>query len=62
MQAVQALPEGLILISVPWNLIPTMMENLQQMNWEPAEPEGGDAHRKRFNKLMEDLRRKAAGG
>jgi len=62
MQAVQALPEGLILISVPWNLIPTMVENLQQMNWEPTEPEGGDAHRKRFNKLMEDLRQKAAGG
>jgi len=62
MQAVQALPEGLILISVPWNLIPTMVENLQHMNWEPTEPEGGDAHRKRFNKLMEDLRQKAAGG
>jgi uncharacterized protein (DUF169 family) len=57
MQAVKALPEGLILISVPWNLLPAMLENLEVMSWEPQEAEGGDVHRARFIKLLEDLRK-----
>ena len=61
MQALGVFPEGLILISVPWNLLPAMMENLQEMRWgRAAPPPGGDEHRKRVKKLMEDLRQKIA--
>ena len=59
MQAVGALPEGLILISVPWNRLPTMTENLQEMTWgRTSPPPGGDEHRKRVKKLMEELRQR----
>ena len=59
MQALDILPPGLFLISVPWNLLPTMMENLQEMYVGPAPPPpGGGEHRKRVKKLMEDLRKK----
>jgi uncharacterized protein (DUF169 family) len=57
MQALEVLPPGLFLISVPWTKLPTMMENLQEINIERmGPPPGGDAHRARVKKLMEDLR------
>jgi len=35
MKARQVLPEGLIIIIVPFNLISGLIENLQDMEWEP---------------------------
>jgi len=58
MQALNIFPPGLFLISVPFQLIPTMLENLKEMSYSPttAPGPGGVAHRKRVKKLMEDLR------
>jgi hypothetical protein len=62
MQALDVLPPGLFLISVPWNLLPTMMENLQEMYvGPPLPPPGADEHRRRFKKTLEDLRKKIQG-
>jgi uncharacterized protein (DUF169 family) len=61
MQALNIFPPGLFLISVPWNLLPTMLENLQEMpvpKGPPAPGPGGAAHRKRVKKLMADLRKR----
>jgi hypothetical protein len=60
MQAMDIFPPGLFVISVPRNLLPTVMENLKEMAWNPnpPPPPGGPAHRKRVNKLMADLRKK----
>jgi uncharacterized protein (DUF169 family) len=60
MQAMDIFPPGLFLISVPRNLLPTMMENLKEMAWNPnpPPPPGGKVHRQRVNKLMADLRKK----
>jgi uncharacterized protein (DUF169 family) len=35
MKARNVLPEGLILISVPANQLPILMDNLNEMEWEP---------------------------
>jgi uncharacterized protein (DUF169 family) len=35
MRARQVLPEGLLIISVPFDLIPMLIENLEDMDWEP---------------------------
>jgi len=35
MKARNVLPEGLILISVPWNLIPGLINDLKDMEWDP---------------------------
>lgn len=58
MQALNIFPPGLFLISVPFQLIPTMLENLKEMSYSSttAPGPGGEAHRKRVKKLMEDLR------
>jgi uncharacterized protein (DUF169 family) len=58
MTALDVYPPGLILISMPWTKLSTMLENLQEMPvGRSTPPPGGDEHRKRVNKLMEDLRR-----
>ena len=61
MQALNIFPPGLFLISVPWQLLPTMMENLQEMpvrrgGGEPGP--GGADHRQRVSRLMADLRKR----
>lgn len=60
MQALNIFPPGLFLISVPFQRIPTMLENLQEMGYKPTlEPgPGGPVHRKRVNKMMVELRNK----
>ena len=35
MKARNVLPDGLILISVPANQLPILMDNLNEMEWEP---------------------------
>jgi uncharacterized protein (DUF169 family) len=67
MQALQIFPPGIFIISVPWVKIPTMLNNLKDMGVgsaprkakTPAPATGtiGDAHRKRVNKMMVDLRK-----
>lgn len=62
MQALNIFPPGLFIISVPFQQIPTMLDNLKYMPYRPtleAGP-GGPAHRKRVNKMMEDLRKRVA--
>jgi len=60
MQELNVFPPGLFLISVPFQRIPAMLENLQEMSYSPtaAPGPGGPAHRKRVNKLLADLRKK----
>ena len=58
MKGRQVLPEGLMLISIPWNLLPTMIENLQDMDWVLPEYKGTrDENSERFKKLAETLQK-----
>jgi uncharacterized protein (DUF169 family) len=59
MQALSVFPPGLFLISVPWNLLPTMMENLQEMYvGPPPPPPAAHEHRSGFKETLADLRKK----
>ncbi|OGO06443.1 MAG: hypothetical protein A2Y92_00180 [Chloroflexi bacterium RBG_13_57_8] len=60
MQALNIFPPGLFLISVPFQRIPTMLENLKEISYSPtsAPGPGGPAHRKRVNQFLVDLRKK----
>lgn len=58
MQALSVFPQGLFLISVPWNLLPTMMENLQEMLEAPiSPPPTPEEHREGFKQILVDLRK-----
>lgn len=63
MNAMNIFPSGLFLISIPWQKIPTALENLAEIGYRdgPLEPgPGGDAHRKRVEKMTKDLRKRMA--
>lgn len=59
MEVTKPLPAGLFVISVPWKLIPTMLENLRDIDLSPSSsPQGGDAIRKHFKETGDRLRQK----
>jgi uncharacterized protein (DUF169 family) len=60
MNALNIFPPGLFLISIPFQKIPLVLENLTEMSYSPKlmPGPGGVAHRKRVNKLIADLRKK----
>ncbi len=61
MSALDVFPPGLILISVPRTKLPIMLENLKELSiGRSTPPPGGDAHREKTKKLMEELRREIA--
>jgi uncharacterized protein (DUF169 family) len=56
MKARQAFPEGLILLSIPYDLLPGIVSNLQQMEWElPQFVTGKEAHIERMKKIAQEL-------
>jgi uncharacterized protein (DUF169 family) len=56
MKAHEALPEGWIMISIPYNWIPTIMQNLKEMKWVlPAYAAGREKFLKQKMRMMEEL-------
>ena len=57
MQAMNIFPPGLFLISVPFQRLPTVLENLKEIEYTPEilPGEGGVPHRKRVNQVKKDL-------
>jgi uncharacterized protein (DUF169 family) len=50
----QVLPKGLMIISIPYDLLPMMVANLEEMEWVPEDYLGGrDAHNQNFDKVAE---------
>ena len=62
MAATGIIDPGWIILSVPWNLMPTMMDNLaelvqEDMDWTPKKPMGGDALRELSDNARNRLRK-----
>lgn len=59
MEKLDTFPPGIFVISVPWNLLPTMTENLHEIPLGGAEsPPGGEVHRAYFKRTTAALRQK----
>ena len=59
MKAHEVFPEGLMLISIPFDLFPTMIQNVQDMKWVlRAYTEGREALMKRLDSLKSELSKK----
>jgi uncharacterized protein (DUF169 family) len=55
------LPEGLIVISLPWDLLPGIVKNLQDMEWVlPEFKETRDEHNETFRRIAETLKQEFA--
>jgi len=60
MKARKLFPEGLILMSIPYDLLPGMIENLQDMKWVPhSYTIGRDGHKKKVKRIVEALKRES---
>jgi uncharacterized protein (DUF169 family) len=56
MQALKVLPQGLMLISIPWTKLPMVLANLKNMNWHPiSEAISGEEHKQRFANLLKEI-------
>ena len=61
MRSRRLFPEGMLLVSIPWDLLPSMVENLKDMNWVPHSfTIGREEHKKKARKIVEALRKEAA--
>ena len=53
MRAKQVFPEGTILVSIPYDLLPLIIENLKKIEWSPAMfIEGKEAHDRKFREVI----------
>jgi len=61
MRARNLFPEGLLPVSIPWGLLPSLVKNLQDMNWVPhSYTIGREQHKKKVKKIVEALRQETA--
>lgn len=59
----KVLPEGLFLISVPYDLIPTLIDNLREMEWVLPMTVLNEEDRKESSaKIMEEITREYLNG
>ena len=59
MQTLKVLPQGLMVIAIPWQKLPMVLANLQKMNWHPtSESITGEEHKKRFGEILKDIEAK----
>jgi uncharacterized protein (DUF169 family) len=57
MKARQLFPEGLILMSIPWDLLPEITANLKEMQWVlPSHTLGREGHKKRLKAVMNEIK------
>lgn len=58
MKARHMFPEGLLLITIPFNLLPEIIENLKVIEWDlPQYSWGKEAHLKRMKEIAEEVNR-----
>jgi uncharacterized protein (DUF169 family) len=60
MKARRLFPEGLILMSIPYDLLPGMVNNLRDMKWIPLSYTlGREGHKKRIKRIVEELQQES---
>jgi uncharacterized protein (DUF169 family) len=58
MKSRRLFPEGVLLISIPGNLLPSITKNLQEMKWIPHSfTIGREEHKKKARRIVETLRK-----
>jgi uncharacterized protein (DUF169 family) len=61
MKSRRLFPEGLLLVSIPRDLLPSIVRNLQDMNWVPhSYTIGREEHKKKAKRIVEALRKETA--
>jgi len=59
MKARGLFPEGMVILSIPWDLLPEITQNLREMKWVPdSYTIGRQAHKAKMKKIAGDLKEK----
>jgi uncharacterized protein (DUF169 family) len=62
MKSRRLFPEGVLLISIPRDLLPSIVKNLQDMKWVPHSfTIGREEHKKKARRIVEALRQEIDG-
>jgi uncharacterized protein (DUF169 family) len=60
MRARRLFPEGLILMSIPWDLLPGLIINLRDMKWVPhSYTIGREEHKKKVKRIVDELKQES---
>ena len=60
MKSRRLFPEGMVLMSIPWDLLPTMINNLKDMNWVPHSfTIGAEEHKKKVRRIVDQLEKES---
>jgi len=56
MKSRRLFPEGRILLSIPWDRLPAILKNLEEMEWVPESYNlGAEGHKKKVKRIVEEL-------
>ncbi|OGO30791.1 MAG: hypothetical protein A2Z29_03835 [Chloroflexi bacterium RBG_16_56_11] len=60
MKSRRLFPEGRILLSIPWDKLPGIIKNLEEMEWVPESYTlGPEGHKKKVQSIVEELKKEA---
>jgi len=65
MRSRRLFPEGRMLITIPWDKLPGIFQNLEEMEWVPESfTLGAEGHKKKVKRILEEIKRESeeAGG
>ena len=58
MRSRKLFPEGQILLSIPWDKLPQIIKNLEEMEWVPESYTlGAEGHKKKVEKIVAELKK-----
>lgn len=58
MRARRLFPEGQILLTIPWDKLPGIIKNLEEMEWVPESYTlGAEGHKKKVRRIVEELKK-----
>lgn len=60
MKSRRLFPEGRILLSIPWDRLPAILKNLEEMEWVPESYNlGAEGHKKKVKRIVEELKKES---
>jgi len=60
MRARRLFPEGRLLITIPWDKLPDILKNLEEMEWVPESFNlGPEGHKKKVRRILEEIKQES---